>query len=581
MSPSNWKIGTKIYALLGGLLLLVLVIVGSVWIGLSQIGASATRLYAHNVAGSIGLERAQNALWELRLGIADYQLANADRRKAILADESKWAQSVEEGLRQFGALKLGAEERNAAAELAQTFSQYAKARPHWFELINESNFFDANDYRAQKTDVYGIAAAKLLGEQMDAQQSQMQDVVVGIERQTALVKRLFVLITLAMLALGAGMGVLLARGITRPLEEAVSVAERVAGGDLTVQVRAGSRDEAGRLLASLAKMRDGLVDAVATIRASAESVGATSKELAAGNAELSSRTEEQASSLEETASSMEELTTTVKLNADNARQANQLAEGAAEVAVRGGNLMEDVVATMGGISTASKKIADIIAVIDGIAFQTNILALNAAVEAARAGEQGRGFAVVASEVRALAQRSATAAKEIKQLIGDSVSRVGDGTRLVEGAGRTIQDLVAAAKRVTDVVSEISAASQEQLRGIEQVSQAIMQMDRVVQQNAALVEESSAAAESMSGQAEHLVEAVGRFKLAASASQDPSAGKRGAAAGVGARHNRQVLGGHRPRLGRSGGNATRPEPGASRVPELRGPEVPGQDNSRPR
>jgi methyl-accepting chemotaxis protein-1 (serine sensor receptor) len=307
-------------------------------------------------------------------------------------------------------------------------------------------------------------------------------------------------------------GWLLVTIVVRPLVEAARVADMVAGGDLTVRIAAPSRDEAGRLLSALGRMRDGLAEAVAAIRQAAESVGSGTKQIAAGNAELSSRTEEQASSLEETASSMEELTTTVKQNAENAKQANQLAIGASEVAGQGGNVMGEVVTTMSGISEASRKIADIIGVIDGIAFQTNILALNAAVEAARAGEQGRGFAVVASEVRSLAQRSAAAAKEIKDLIQNSVERVQGGTRLVEGAGKTMEEIVTSVKRVTDIMSEIAAASQEQLSGIEQVGNAVMQMDRVTQQNAALVEESAAAAENMSEQAEQLVQAVSRFKL---------------------------------------------------------------------
>jgi methyl-accepting chemotaxis protein len=243
-----------------------------------------------------------------------------------------------------------------------------------------------------------------------------------------------------------------------------------------------------------------------------------SKEIASGNADLSSRTEEQASSLEETASSMEELTSTVKQNAENAKQANQLAAGASEVAVKGGTVVGQVVTTMSSINESSKKIVDIISVIDGIAFQTNILALNAAVEAARAGEQGRGFAVVATEVRTLAQRSAAAAKEIKELIGDSVEKVGAGTKLVDEAGKTMEEIVSSVKRVTDIMAEITAASQEQSAGIEQVNTAITQMDEVTQQNAALVEEAAAAAESMEEQAGNLATAVAIFKLSGQSGQ---------------------------------------------------------------
>jgi methyl-accepting chemotaxis protein len=263
-------------------------------------------------------------------------------------------------------------------------------------------------------------------------------------------------------------------------------------------------------------MQDQLTDVVVRIKTSSDAIATASGQIAAGNQDLSSRTEEQASSLEETAASMEELTSTVKQNADNARQANQLALSASEVAVKGGNVVGQVVDTMASINASSKKIVDIIGVIDGIAFQTNILALNAAVEAARAGEQGRGFAVVAAEVRSLAQRSGAAAKEIKGLIDDSVGKVDVGSALVGEAGKTMAEIVGSVKRVTDIIGEITAASQEQSTGIEQVNQAIAQMDQVTQQNAALVEEAAAAAQSMQEQAANLVEAVSVFRLEAGA-----------------------------------------------------------------
>jgi methyl-accepting chemotaxis protein len=327
------------------------------------------------------------------------------------------------------------------------------------------------------------------------------------------VANVIVLAVLAFAVLGLiVLSFVLSRKIVVPLDRALRVADAVAAGDLTVEIERAGRDEVGRLLAALEKMRTDLTNSVHSIQVAAGNVNSGTKEIARGNADLSSRTEEQASSLEETASSMEELTTTVKQNAENARQANQLAAGASDVATRGGVVVRSVITTMEGISESSRRISDIIAVIDGISFQTNILALNAAVEAARAGEQGRGFAVVASEVRALAQRSAAAAKEIKGLIEDSVTRVEDGARLVDGAGETMDEIVSSVKRVTDIVSEISAASQEQLRGIEQVSQAIMQIDNVVQQNAALVEESAAAAENLASQAEVMNDAVSRFRL---------------------------------------------------------------------
>ena len=305
---------------------------------------------------------------------------------------------------------------------------------------------------------------------------------------------------------------LVTRSITRPLNEAVNVASAVAQGDLTVQIADTSKDETGMLLASLKTMNQNLHRIVSEVRTGTDTINTASSEIATGNLDLSSRTEEQAGALEETASAMEELTSTVKQNADNARQANQLAATASEVAVQGGSVVGQVVQTMGEINDASRKIVDIISVIDGIAFQTNILALNAAVEAARAGEQGRGFAVVASEVRTLAQRSASAAKEIKALIDDSVARVDNGSRLVEQAGSTMSEVVASVRRVTDVVAEISAASHEQSDGIEQINHAIVQMDEVTQQNAALVEQAAAAAQSLQEQSVRLSETVGVFKL---------------------------------------------------------------------
>ena len=314
------------------------------------------------------------------------------------------------------------------------------------------------------------------------------------------------------LALGALLAWRVSRSITRPLARAVKAAETVAGGDLGQRIVADSRDETGRLLHALQDMQERLAGAVRAIRHGSETIASASGQIAAGNTDLSSRTEEQAASLEETAASMEELASTVKQNADNARQANQLAASASDVAERGGSAVSEVVSTMEGISASSRKISEIVSVIDGIAFQTNILALNAAVEAARAGEQGKGFAVVAGEVRSLAQRSAQAAKEIKSLIEDSVSKVGAGSQQVERAGATMQEIVASVKRVTDIMGEISAASDEQSSGIDQVNRAVAQMDEVTQQNAALVEEAAAAAGSLQDQAQRLAEAVAVFKI---------------------------------------------------------------------
>jgi methyl-accepting chemotaxis protein len=314
------------------------------------------------------------------------------------------------------------------------------------------------------------------------------------------------------LLLSIGLGIFITRSIARPLNEAVRVAQTVADGDLTSRIEPKTKDETGQLLQALKNMNESLLRIVGEVHNGTQAIATASNQIASGNLDLSGRTEQQASSLEETASSMEELTSTVKQNADNARQANSLSLSASQIAVKGGEVVGQVVATMNDINDSARKIADIIGVIDGIAFQTNILALNAAVEAARAGEQGRGFAVVASEVRNLAQRSAAAAKEIKALIDDSVGKVGAGSKLVEQAGATMTDVVDSVKRVTDIVAEIAAASQEQSSGIEQVNQAISQMDQVTQQNAALVEQAAAAAGSLNEQAAKLERTVGVFKI---------------------------------------------------------------------
>jgi len=324
----------------------------------------------------------------------------------------------------------------------------------------------------------------------------------------------FLIMVLALIAAGISLAVavLATRSITKPLNEAVDVAQRVADGDLTSVIEVNSRDETGQMMEALRHMNASLIKIVAEVRTGTDQIAEASSEIASGNLDLSSRTEEQAASLGQTSSSMRELTSTVQQNADNARQANQLAAKASEVAVRGGSVVSHVIDTMGSITASSKKIVDIIGVIDGIAFQTNILALNAAVEAARAGEQGRGFAVVASEVRNLAQRSAAAAKEIKQLIGDSVEKVREGSNLVEQAGVTMEEVVASVRRVTDIMGEITSASQEQSAGIAKVNNTILEMDETTQQNAALVEEAAAAAASMQEQAANLARVVSVFKL---------------------------------------------------------------------
>ena len=328
--------------------------------------------------------------------------------------------------------------------------------------------------------------------------------------------QLALMLTVAISAAALLMGALTAWGVTRsitgPLRQAVGLARRVAKGDLRGELKSTSKDEAGQLTQALIEMHDSLVQIVSEVRSGTSTIAVASGEITAGNLDLSARTEQQASALEETASSMEQLMATVKQNAENARQADVLARSASAIAVQGGAVVSQVVHTMGSINSSAKRIVDIIGVIDGIAFQTNILALNAAVEAARAGEQGRGFAVVAGEVRSLAHRSAAAAKEIKMLIEDSVQQVDTGTQLVDQAGATMQEIVASVKRVNDIMDAITVASDEQTSGIEQINAAVSQMDAVTQQNAALVEEAAAAAEALQEQAGALAEVVNIFRL---------------------------------------------------------------------
>ena len=404
------------------------------------------------------------------------------------------------------------EEKAMFAGLLEQRKVYIGSRDQVYKLKGESQVEAANEV-FEKTFVPAAAKyQKMVSDLLAHQRATIDATAREIDAVASTSRNL--LLTLAVLALGFGVvcAWLLTTGIVRPLRTAVEIARKVADGDLTAQIDASAKDETGQLLLALKDMNTSLLNIVSEVRSGTDSIATSSTQIAAGNQDLSSRTEEQAGSLEETASSMEELTSTVKQNADNARQANQLAASAAQVAVKGGEVVAQVVGTMESINSSSNKIVDIISVIDGIAFQTNILALNAAVEAARAGEQGRGFAVVASEVRNLAQRSASAAKEIKTLIGASVEQVNAGSMLVAQAGSTMNDIVDSVQRVSDIITEITAASSEQSVGIDEINRAIGQMDAVTQQNAALVEESAAAAESMQHQAHNLAQVVSVFKL---------------------------------------------------------------------
>ena len=403
-------------------------------------------------------------------------------------------------------------EKKLYEEIGEQRKIYISVRGEIVALKKEGKTDEANKLLDEKftpaSKVYMAKIEALLNNQRESVDALAKD----IQDNRTSSRRLLVALGAVSLALSAVMAWLLSSSITQPLAEASRVAQRVAAGDLTGRIQTTRKDEVGQLLSSLHDMQTNLVDVVSNVRQGSESVSTASAEIAQGNNDLSARTEHQASALEETAASMEELNSTVQQNAENARQANQLAMSASTVAVQGGEVVGQVVETMKGINEASRKIGDIISVIDGIAFQTNILALNAAVEAARAGEQGRGFAVVASEVRSLAGRSAEAAKEIKSLINTSVERVEQGTALVDKAGVTMTEVVSSIRRVTDIMGEISAASNDQSLGVSQVGEAVTQMDQATQQNAALVEEMAAAASSLKSQANELVQVVGVFKL---------------------------------------------------------------------
>jgi methyl-accepting chemotaxis protein len=449
------------------------------------------------------------------------EIARAMRNMMIMdvpADIQKQRQEIDSSRAAIAQHIQWLDERIANPEAKQLVERMKQARAAFLESQNK--FFAALD-GGQKEDARRILLDETRPlqiayiERLDAlTEFQEQLTQAGITRMDGSVTSLLQL-TAGLLAAGVVVALVLAvsiiRSVTRPIHQAVDIAEHIAGGDLTQKIVVNSRDETGQLLAAMQKMQGALSTLVNSVRQNAEGVATASAQIAQGNQDLSSRTEQQASALEETSASMEEMGSTASQNADNARAASQLAASASSVAVQGGDVVNQVVQTMRDINESSRKISDIIGVIDGIAFQTNILALNAAVEAARAGEQGRGFAVVAAEVRNLAQRSAEAAKEIKGLINASVERVEQGTALVDQAGNTMQEVVLSIQRVTDIVGEISSASQEQNAGVGQVSEAVSNMDQATQQNAALVEESASAAASLRQQADQLVHAVSVFR----------------------------------------------------------------------
>ena len=476
-----------------------------------QLAALTEQQYAHPFSVTNAVARADANVVRMMRAMKDVALSDN------AADVQKYATEVD-GLEQkvLDDLALAKErflgDKTDFDNLIAKFREWKPIRDRMIALKREGKTAEAADV-TRTTGAAKLAEISVLRKKVYAFSMNKADAFqtnAGQVRDSAF--RLTVLTGVLAVMAGLAMAVAIARSLTSAVNRALAIARAVSSGDLSVEIEAEGDNETAKLLFALRDMQGSLIKAVANVRDGSESVATASAEIAQGNLDLSQRTEEQASALEETAASMEQLSATVRQNADNARQANQLAQGASTIAIKGGEMVDQVVDTMRGINDGSKKIADIISVIDAIAFQTNILALNAAVEAARAGAQGRGFAVVASEVRSLAGRSADAAKEIKSLIMASVERVEHGTALADQAGVTMTEVVGSIRRVTDIMGEISAASIEQSAGVTQVGEAVSQMDKVTQQNAALVEESAAAAASLEQQARHLLEAVAVFKL---------------------------------------------------------------------
>jgi methyl-accepting chemotaxis protein len=516
MSMSHLSVKARL-AMTLSLLALAMVCVGLLGLNnLEQANARAEDMYGNRFRSAVivdkmaALRRDNIRALDLALMTGDAQVLASYRQ--IREDNLK---AMDELWARYEVLPLGPGEKEVADEFQRRNDEYSQVRDRVLAKMEAGALDEARNMRVKElrpsVDALMAAADKLVGLQ-DKFASASNDANDAAYRQALWLSWLSMLVAGAIAAV---LGVMLIRSMMSSLNTAVGTAERIASGQLGNRIDITSQDEFGRLLRAMQDMDNKLSEIVGSVRHGADSVGAAARQISSGNDDLSQRTQQQASALEETASSMEEMTATVKQNADNARQASQLAVAAREQADRGGGIVGRAVSAMGEISDSSKHIADIIDVIDEIAFQTNLLALNAAVEAARAGEQGRGFAVVATEVRHLAQRSATAAKEIKELINNSVAKVKAGTELVDESGKSLNEIVASIKRVADIVAEISAASEEQACGIDQVNTAVTQMDTTTQQNAALVEESAAASKAMEQQAQSLVEMVSFFAVSGS------------------------------------------------------------------
>jgi methyl-accepting chemotaxis protein len=513
MNLSNLKIGTRL-GVGFGLVLILLIIIATMGVSnMSALNANTDALvnkeWAKAKLTTKTLDNVRGSIARVFQIVAETDPQESAKAQERLAANTKGFNDAIEKLEPMLYLPEG---KKMLGEIKVARDTYVSSSGKVMALLKAGNRDEASKMAFSETYKALHAFANEVRDLNDFQQKLFDERGAQSTETYQSARTQMLILSIIAIIIGMGFGWWITGSITGPIHNAVEVAQTIAAGELGSHIDVSSNDETGQLMQALKEMNESLNNVCSQVRAGTDTIATASCQIAAGNMDLSSRTEEQASSLEETAASMEELTGTVRQNADNARQANQLAVTASDVASKGGAVVAQVVDTMGAINASAKKIVDIIGVIDGIAFQTNILALNAAVEAARAGEQGRGFAVVASEVRNLAQRSAAAAKEIKTLIDHSVENVEIGTKLVDQAGVTMHEIVESVKRVTDVMSEITAASQEQMQGIDQITVAISQMDTVTQQNAALVEEAAAAAATMQDQAANLTQVVSVFKL---------------------------------------------------------------------
>ncbi|MFB9122998.1 HAMP domain-containing protein [Paraburkholderia dipogonis] len=527
---SRWSIRTSL-TMVGIILVALTVVVGVLGLSaLNRASQSLDRIARGDLVAIHALDDASAYLLRSRVSLDRFNALSAagdteQAKKVLDRAEELYGKGNQSWQMYLDAPKSGVEQAQLDELLARRTAVMREGLEPEFAALRANDLAAYHAIADTKISPMFVSYDNAASAVVKSLQQQAVDQQASAQSNISLMTTLIIAVTALALLLVVGIRFALRGLIVQPLADATACFERIAAGDLSETINVFSRNEIGRLFAGIKRMQDSMSTMVKAVHSSTESIDTGAREIAMGNTDLSQRTEQQAASLQETASSMEQLTGTVRQNAENARQASQLAVNASDIATRGGDVVGQVVTTMQDIASSSNKVVDIIGVIEGIAFQTNILALNAAVEAARAGEQGRGFAVVAGEVRSLAQRSASAAKEIKELIGDSVDKVQSGSALVGRAGTTMEEIVQAVRRVTDIMGEISAASEEQSGGIEQVNRAVVQMDEVTQQNAALVEQAAAAAASLEDQTRQLQAVVNGWKVAGGAVHNSAAATR--------------------------------------------------------